>query len=574
MWKLLRNLLLAGLLLAGGTKLLAWYEAGQAAQRLTAALAPVAQLTYDSLSAGLDGSVTLGNASLAIKRDKGADTYKAERVVVETPSVFWLLKHSLFGDTALPPHFGISAQGLKLPSIPQLDPHWFDPATLVPFQTAGCAAAAFSQADYRKMDVTPGDMRERGDFHYDAEAHTADMTVVLTAPETASISLEAGLRQFEPNMLLSGDGFRALHIERLAVDYTDNGFFKRRNQFCGQRAGLGVPQFIEQHIAAVQQQLQQHGVEASNEVLKLYRRLVDSGGHATVLSLPNGSFTAGAWWSSSPEDLLRQMNVTTRYGDTPQVMFRLTFVAPPESATAVADVPPVATGAPVAAPPVVATAPAATPPAPTAPIAAAPPPPVVAPPPVAAKPPVVAATTPAPVAVVPDKPSTPVKPAPPVAVAVTTPATATPPASASPRPHTANGLEEVDRAEAKLAPLPKREPPKPVAGATPDFGSSEPPPPANSTLALVWKPTIERLPPKGPEHHDYDIIDFASLKGERGRYVHLITEGGKKVEGYVVNVEEADVELRTRRGGGEVSFVVPKGRIREIRLVHTGTPPA
>jgi len=68
MWKLLRNLLLAAILLAGALKLLAWYEVGQDAQRVTTALAPYAQLRYDGLSAGLDGSVSLSGVSLAIKR--------------------------------------------------------------------------------------------------------------------------------------------------------------------------------------------------------------------------------------------------------------------------------------------------------------------------------------------------------------------------------------------------------------------------------------------------------------------------------------------------------------------------
>jgi hypothetical protein len=138
-------------------------------------------------------------------------------------------------------------------------------------------------------------------------------------------------------------------------------------------------------------------------------------------------------------------------------------------------------------------------------------------------------------------------------------------------PRTANGLEEIDRAEARLPPPPKRQP------SAPEFLPSQPPPAEGSTLALVWKPTIERLPAAAPERHDYDVVEFASLKGYNGRYVRLITEGGKKVEGYVVTADESDVQLRVSgsvSGGGDALFTVPKARIQQIQLVRRSLPPA
>ena len=606
MWKLLRNLLLAAVLVAGALKLLAWYEVGQDAERITAALAPYAQIKYDSVSAGLDGSATFVNLSAAIKRDKAVDTFAAERVVVETPGVFWLLKHSLMNDSSLPPRFGVSAQGMKVPPTPLLDPHWFNPNTLVPFETTGCAAVTLSPADYRRMDVTPGDVREHGEFRYDADAKSMDITLTMVSNGIATITVDSELRQFDPHMLGSAEAIRKVHVERLGVTYIDAGFFKRRNQFCGQRATIGPSQFVEQHVAAVQALLQQHGIEPGAELLKLYRRLVENGGQASILSLPNSTFVAGAWQTSTPEDLLRQLNVTARYGDAPPTMFRLNFPAPPQPADglvaetpAAASTPPVSAAAPsTATPPVDPTqAPvktigsATTPPAVTTTAtqtAAAPPP--VAPPPVASTtaataaaplvlppPPtktVASATvtaTPAPSPTPPSntsKPSTHLspdllpEPAKPVVAAATSPTAASPGRSS-------NGLEEFDKAAAKLPPPPKRQP------TTPEFQTSEPAPAPGSTLALVWKPTIERLPTAAPERRDYDVIDFAALNAQHGRFVRLITEGGKKVEGYIVSADETDVQLRVRPSGGNTAqLTVPKARIHEIQLLHRSSPPA
>lgn len=588
MWKLLRNLLLAGVLVAGVLKLLAWYEVGQDAERIAAALAPYAQVRYDSVSAGLGGNVTFVNLSAAVKREKGTDIYGAERVVLETPGVFWLLKHSLTGDSTLPARFGISVQGLKVPPTPWLDAHWFNPATLVPFETIGCAAVNLSPADYRKMEVSVGDVREHGDFRYDADARTMDVTVTLFTAGIATLTLEGGLRQFDPNMLQSGEAMRKVHVEQLALTYADGGYFKRRNQFCAQRASIGPSHFVEQHMSAVQTLLQQHGVEPGPEVLKLYRRLVENGGQASILSLPNSSFVVGAWLSGTPEDLLRQMNVTARYGDTPPVMLRLNFPAPPqpaEATTAVADatgaVPPAPQPAASATPAAVTATPNTTQ-APAKPIVSATSPGVVATSPVtpASTLSTVASSKPA-ATTAPDKSvgsipvtAAPPKPAPPAADPPLADSSSKPSATTTttetPRSPAGNGLEEFDKAAAKLAPLPKRKP-----GGTPDFEPSTPPPAAGSTLALVWKPTIERLPAAPPERRDYDVIDFATLKSANGRFVRLITEGGKKVEGYVVAADDADVQLRVHPSGGNAAqFTVPKARIQEIQLVHRSSPPA
>jgi len=607
MWKWLRNLLLVGLLLAGTLKLLSWYEAGQDAQRLSALLGPSLQLTYGSVSAGLDGSVALNDAALTVKGEHGG-TFKADRVVLETPNVIWVIKHALLGEDTWPSRFGVTVQGFKLPPSLKADAHWFDPATLVPFETAGCVAAQFSPADFRRMDVNGSDTPplQHGDFHYDAETKELDATLLLSAPETASLSLSADLHGFDGAALRSLDGLRRLHIGRLGVDFADNGFLKRRNQFCAQRGNIAATQFVEQHLSAVQTQLQQHGIEAGPDVWKLYRRLVDGGGRLSVLSLPSAGVTVASLAGPANEDLMRQLNATARYADTPPVMFRLTFPAPPESpetavaADAAVNAPgPIASAAPgttVAAPanavPATATPtpampgptpPASSAPAPLATTATAPT--TVTPPPAAAKPPALAVQPPAPTPPVPGPAANPAAtvagPAP--GVVATAPK---PPRAAT----SSNGLEEFDKAAAKFAPPPS--PLRPVASGSaagpggspapsgdraapgPDVAPSAPAPSGNSALALVWKPTFERLPPAAPERNEFDPIDFAGLRNQTGRFVRLITESGKKVEGYVVSADDNEVDLRITQGGGSAHFVVQKAHVQRVLVARAGQPPA
>jgi hypothetical protein len=560
MWKLLRNLVLAAILLAGVLKLLAWYEVGQDAQRVTAELAPYAQIRYDGLSAGLDGTVSLSGVSVAIKRGATQDTYRADSVVLESPGVFWLLKHALLSDDSLPPRLGISVQGLKLPARPWLDPQLLNPVTLVPFETLGCGTVPFTAADYSRMGVSTSDARQHLDYRYDAETKLLDLTLTASVPAFANLTLGTELHPFDPKSSLALD---KLHIDQLSADYTDNGYLQKRNQFCTQRASLGVNQFVEQHIAAAQALLAQHHVAPGAELVKLYRNLVEKGGRASILSLPNSNFVAAGWRDNSPEEALRQLNVTARYGDSPPVMFRLSFTAPaePEAASLAAETP-----APVPAPPpaVVASsvaaiatpAPAATATPAQMPVATPKAPPST----LAASAPV---TTSAPVA--PPPPATTVEPKAATMQVPTVPTTPPPHAPA------ANlGLQNLDLAEAKLLP-----PTKPPSAKTPDFQPSQPrPDEAGSTLALIWKPTLERLGEAPPEHHNYDVIEYARLKDEQGRLVRLITDGGKKLEGYVLAVDDTGVSLRIigRDVNGDVQSVIPKARIQEIQLFHRPPP--
>jgi hypothetical protein len=134
------------------------------------------------------------------------------------------------------------------------------------------------------------------------------------------------------------------------------------------------------------------------------------------------------------------------------------------------------------------------------------------------------------------------------------------------------GLRELDRAMARFAPPPAATPPPRKENASAPELASSPPPPPDSTLALVWKPTIERLPPAAPEQRDYDPIEFAGLKNLPGRRVRLVTDGGKRIEGYVIAADDNSVRLRIRHPDGDFTFEVPKARVQEVQLLR-GWPP-
>ena len=537
MLKLLRNLVLAAILLAGALKLLAWYAVGHDADRVTAALAPYAQVKYDGLSAGLDGSVSVDNVTVV--QPTSHASYHANSLTIGTPGLFWLLKHSLLHETDLPPTLTLNATGVKFPPLPWLDPQLLDPVTGALFASAGCGAA-FTADDYRRMGAPVATTNVRAEYHYQPDSHALDMKTTLSTPGYSTITLRGDLHSFDLTALTNAQTWDKMRAGQLAVDFADDGFLGRRNQYCTQRLGVPASEFVLRHIAAVDTLLNEHRVQPSTELIALYRNLVEHGGQATLLSLPRGTFALNHWQGGSPDDLLRQLNITARYRDTPAVMFRLTFTPAPDTDEAPAMGPASTAVTAVAA---------------TTPVTNDTPP----------------AKIPSPSASPDTKPSA-SQPAP---VGPTQAVTTAPPPKSS---RDNFGLHDIDRAEAKLvskqAPIKTPPPPEPVKAIETDAQyASGPPPPPNSTLALVWKPTIERLPPPMPPKTDFDVVDYGTLQTLSGRRVRLITDGEKRIEGYVMSADAGSVRLRVGRSDGDAQFDVPKKRIREVQLLRR-TPPA
>ena len=542
MLKLLRNLVLAAILLAGALKLLAWYAVGHDADRVTAALAPYAQVKYDGLSAGLDGSVSVDN--ITVVQSASHATYHASSLTVGTPGLFWLLKHSLLHETDLPPTLTLNATGVKLPPLPWLDPQFLDPVTGVLFASAGCGAILNAE-DYRRMGAPMAATNLHSEYHYQPDTHALDIKTTLTTPGYSTITLRGDLHSFDLAALTNAQTWDKTRAGQLAVDFADDGFLNRRNQFCAQRLGVSPGEFVARHITAVETLLGEHRAQPSTELVSLYRNLIEHGGQATILSLPRGTFSLNHWQGNSPDDLLRQLNITARYRDTPAVMFRLTFTPAPDSDETPAAGTESAAGT-IATVPSTVTAPAPEK-IPALPVNADP------------------------------KVTLPPQPAP---IASTAQAAKVPPPK-SVRDN--RGLHDIDKAEAKLisqqAPIKSPAPPEaekssePVKGIQTDTQyASGPTPPPNSTLALVWKPTIERLPPPTPPKTDFDVIDYGALQTLSGRRVRLITDGDKRIEGYVMEADAGSVRLRVGRSDGDAQFDVPKKRIREIQLLHRSPP--
>lgn len=544
MWKWLRNGVLLAIVLAGALKLAAWYAVGKDAQRVVDAMAPYAQIKYDSLGAGLDGSVSLTGVSVAPVGSHRV--YRADAVTLDSPGLLWLLKHAALHENELPAQFGMTVTGVKWPPEPWLDPQWLDPTTYALFPSAGCQSR-LDTADYRRMGIDAGaSSRDRFEYRYDPGQQMLSASLRLSTPGFADLALEADVSRFDPAKMLQTGFWGTTRIDQLSATYADSGFMQRRNDYCAKREGMGTPQFVDHHAAAVEALLQKSRIQPDEELVRLYKTLVEHGGSLRLLSLPNAVFSIKSWKSTSREELLRQLNVTARYQDKPPIMFRLAFMPEPSPDT---------------------TTPVDTDIVPTVAAAAGPtiPSPAVATPTVAAP-----ASPPAPAPKPERKPETTVV-AKPESSAIAKPVQESPPVATKPSTESASYL---DKAESRFTPPLVVRPPAPdsvpetrsAPVATPPAST---PIPQNSTQALVWKPgIIEQLPEAAPVKKDYTVVEFSALAQLTDRHVRLITRGGKQIEGFVASTGDHSLQLRIERGGGSALVAINRDSITQIQLLH------
>ena len=548
MWKLLRNLVIVAVLSIAVLKLLLWYEIQQGAARLVARLAPYAQIQYGGVGSGLDGRVDFSTVTVTVGKGASREVWRAAQVELATPGALWLVRRLLSGDESLPERLGITLKGLQAPAAitaPGGELSWLSPISLVPFETLGCGVVSrFSIADYQRMGLNPGVQQQRVDYRYDAANAALAFSAELASLPFSTIAIRGELQKFDPNAVAAGN-WQKLHVSELSLGYADGGYLAKRNRFCAQQAGMSPAPFVDQPLKAVAAFLAERGVQPGAATESIYRSLVAEGGRVNVLSLPPAASSIGQLLAETPDVMTRQLNLTARRNDAPPVMVRLGFVATGDAqtatATAAAETAPAgSTNATVAAP----SAPASASPAPKAtqlPAQAAAPPP--------AKPaPAPAATT-----------VIGAKPPPAVAQAHPAPAPAVP--ATSPAPPLAKPIASAPAAVVA----------KPADPGTNGLGESAPPPPAGSTLALVWKPSIERLPPAAPPARDFDVIDYSALGSYTGRFVRLLTTTGKKVEGRIIGVDSTAVGVRVKQAGGTAELQIPRSVISQIQLPHRQT---
>lgn len=526
----LRSFLLLATLVAGAGGVALEFAARSAARDMAAAIEPFAALQYASAGIALDGSVRLREPRLDVRQGAWKGSVLARVADLRGGGPFWLVAHALGSGARLPAQMRIRTRGLHLGEGPAGVPlsGWLGTTDLALFENLGCGSDALSDKDRVRMGV---ETRERDDelrYQYDADAHSMILSMDLRSENIAAVRADAELTGIPANGKLDPAALQKLRLARISISYQDSGYLARRNQFCAQWLGVSAAQFIDRHIEAVAAFLGARGIIPGEDVLALYQRLATHGGNLRLTSLPDSSWVPVRIEAYPKEDLLRLLNITARYEDAPPIMLRLAFATPerPVDITTVVD-PPVAVASTSAPDSTAAFAENGT-----------------------------DGESGASAAPAGDEEST----------SSAAPSTAAAPSSVQPpAASTAPAIAADNVAPADLA----------NTQGERRIIASAPPPPKDSTLALVWKPgVIERLPPAPAANKEFVVVGKERLSGLVGNDILLVTENGKRFQGEVMRVSADAVVLSIAVARGNAELSVPLTGIREVRLrTRSGVSP-
>ena len=528
----LRNFLLLTVVVAGAAVIALEFAARSAAQDIAESLEPLATLRYESAGIAFDGSVRLREPKLTVQRGIWKGSVLARVADLRGGGPFWLFSHVLGSERHLPEQMRIRTRGLRMGDSPAGVPlaGWLGTSDLALFENLGCGSDALSDKDRVSMGIQTREREDEFHYQFDGAAQSLALSMDLRSENIAAIHATAQLTGFAGDHWLESASIKKMRIARASLGYQDFGYFARRNQFCAQWLGVSAAQFIDKHMDAVHAFLGVRGITPGTDVLSLYKQLATRGGALNLTSLPDSTWVPAEIEAYPKEDLLRALNITARHEDAPPIMLRLSFSSPetPVNITSVVD------------PPVAMSAAASAVDAPTSAL---------------------------------DGPSEQIDRAQESGIE-STPSVAPPPelnrpVADSAKPPLAPNSTASESAFQVANPIPETESPRRRIIA------SAPPPPKDSTLALVWKPgVIERLPRQSAPEREFVVVAKERLPGLIGVDVQLLTENGKRVDGEVIriSIDAVVVSVAVARGNAELS--VPFAGIKEVRLrARSGVSP-
>ena len=262
-----------------------WWRADSAIEKMLDRARPFVDIRRSGTVLGLDGDI--GIKKLVLTPVAGVDLPKvelrADRVVLHTPGLWWLVRSSVFGMTKeIPSRIGFKFDGVQVDgNDAELRKIMSGKNILFPFDLAGC-----------EPQMTPEVLRELGG---DTVKSSFEMT--LTHPRESDLVLSFNANtpglvstEGEMNLALAGGDPAAqmatAALQNLRVVYTDQGFVAKRNAYCQKRTGLSADAFLAAHVQAASQFFAPAGLKPGAAVTQSYTEFSKSGGQLTLAARP------------------------------------------------------------------------------------------------------------------------------------------------------------------------------------------------------------------------------------------------------------------------------------------------
>lgn len=265
---------------------LLWWRADSAVEKQLANLRPYVDIQRGVTVLGLNGDVGFRNLQLTPHAGGALPpvTVKAERVVLHTPGLVWLVRSSLFGvPDEIPSRFGFSLTRMGLEGSPDaLQAAMAGGNVLFPFDLAGCEPA-MTPAVAIGLGVE-GMASDVSVVAHNDGSGTLRLRIESASPLLVSyagdirLALATGTN---PGLQMAGASFQSMDMV-----ITDEGFVNRRNVYCAGKLGIGVDEFLPRHLDAVRAAFAADGLVPGAAMSEAYAGFSKDGGALTVQVKP------------------------------------------------------------------------------------------------------------------------------------------------------------------------------------------------------------------------------------------------------------------------------------------------
>lgn len=265
---------------------LLWWRADAAVEKQLDRLRPYLEIQRGTTVLGLNGDI--GFRRLLVQPLPGtpfpALTLSADRAVVHTPGLWWLVRSSLFGiPDGMPSRFGFSLANAGIDGSPEaLQATLIGGHVLFPFDLAGCEPG-MSLAAARELGLD----QAVSNFSFMLRHETGGALKLRFDVDTASLSAIAG----SVELVLGGAGDAPMQLANasfhsLEVAMVDQGFIARRNAYCASKLGVEPAEFVQRHLEAVRALFAADGLVPGAAMSQAYAGFSESGGRLLIQARP------------------------------------------------------------------------------------------------------------------------------------------------------------------------------------------------------------------------------------------------------------------------------------------------
>lgn len=279
------------------------------------------QMAYDSLSADLDGRVTMHQVALMPAAGVGGAT--VETVTFHSPDAGYLFGAArTLSEGVFPQTGAITLKGMKLSlspvNIPLIDSALadslsaYDGVSELLMACGGHAPLSLQQLYEMGVPRLQADGQIR--YQFKPTQHAVDLSLHVALQQLFSLQADILMDSDAPEMSAYMFEHYMGGLRQAKLSYQDDGYHRQRNRYCASLDDDIPEQYMKMHRDRVASRLRSLGWQIEPASVFAYQRVMSERGAFQLQLLPDGSVPVGQLQSQSLQDSWQILRPRLRLG--------------------------------------------------------------------------------------------------------------------------------------------------------------------------------------------------------------------------------------------------------------------